>query len=161
MLKDTRQVPPVWIHIGIVHGGIVCSEFYKALNFPEIFSRTEDSEVLDFIKGIMDGNDPVNPVDPVNCVFDEYYTDDICKTIDGSQIDQECKFPFTFMGVEYNTCITGSKRRQPWCATKLDSKGAYIRGMWGYCDNCACPTGKQNINSRLVLVSGQWSHYNI
>ena len=156
MLKDTRKNPPIWIHIGIVHGGIVCSKYLKALNFPEIFSRTEDSEVLDFINGIMDANvKPVEPVEPIetvepDCVYDEYY-DDICKTIDGSQINQECKIPFTFMGIKYHTCISGSKRRQPWCATKLDANGAYIRGMWGYCDTCACPLGKKNLKIPVFI----------
>ena len=55
MVFDTTVTPPTWVHIGLVHGGVVCSEFYKALDFPEIFSRTEDCEVLDFIRSIMDG----------------------------------------------------------------------------------------------------------
>ena len=55
MVFDTTVTPPTWVHIGLVHGGVVCSEFYKALDFPEIFSRTEDDEVLDFIRSIMDG----------------------------------------------------------------------------------------------------------
>lgn len=55
MVFDTRSTPPKWVHIGLVHGGVVCSNFYKNLNFPEIFSRTEDSEVLNFIKNVMDG----------------------------------------------------------------------------------------------------------
>ena len=50
MVFDTTKSPPQWIHIGIVHGGVVCTDFYKNLDFPEIFSRTEDSEVLEFIK---------------------------------------------------------------------------------------------------------------
>ena len=54
MVFDTTTSPPTWVHIGLVHGGIVCSDFTKALNFPEIFSRTEDSEVLDFIRSFMD-----------------------------------------------------------------------------------------------------------
>ena len=54
MVFDTTKSPPTWIHIGIVHGGVVCSDFYKNLDFPEIFSRTEDSEVLDFIRSFMD-----------------------------------------------------------------------------------------------------------
>ena len=57
MVFDTTVTPPTWVHIGLVHGGVVCSEFYKALDFPEIFSRTEDCEVLDFIRSIMDGED--------------------------------------------------------------------------------------------------------
>ena len=55
MVFDTTTSPPTWVHIGIVHGGIVCSDFTKAVVFPEIFSRTEDSEVLDFIRGFIDG----------------------------------------------------------------------------------------------------------
>ena len=143
MVFDTSTTPPTWVHIGIVHGGVVCSDFYKNLDFPEIFSRTEDSEVLDFIRGIMDGDDYYDEYDDY---YDHYYDGNICKTISGSQPDQECKFPFTFKGIEYNKCISGSRRRQPWCSTKLDSNGAYIKGMWGYCDTSTCPIGKQNKN---------------
>merc|ERR1719411_1279512 len=44
MVFDTTTTPPTWVHIGLVHGGVVCSDFYKNLDFPEIFSRTEDAE---------------------------------------------------------------------------------------------------------------------
>ena len=50
MVFDTTKTPATWVHIGLVHGGVVCNDFYKALDFPEIFSRTEDAEVLDFIR---------------------------------------------------------------------------------------------------------------
>ena len=144
MVFDTSTTPPTWVHIGIVHGGVVCSNFYKNLDFPEIFARTEDSEVLDFIRGIMYDDD----YDHYDDDYDHYddYDGFICKTISGSKPNQECKFPFTFRGIEYNTCISGSKRRQPWCSTDLDANGAYTKGMWGYCDQSTCPLGKQNKN---------------
>ena len=60
MVFDTSTIPPTWVHIGLVHGGVVCSDFYKNLDFPEIFTRTEDSEVLDFIRNIIDADSDYN-----------------------------------------------------------------------------------------------------
>ena len=74
--------------------------------------------------------------------YDEYADNNVCKTVSGSQANKECKFPFTFRGTEYNTCISGSRRRQPWCPTQLDANGAYVVGKWGYCDNNLCPLGR-------------------
>ena len=76
-----------------------------------------------------------------NDYYNNYYDDEICKTHSGSQANKECKFPFTFRGTEYNTCISGSRRRQPWCPTQLDANGAYVAGKWGYCDTTLCPLG--------------------
>ena len=80
-----------------------------------------------------------------NEYYDQYEDDGVCRTISGSHKNQECQFPFTFRGTEYHTCITGSKRQQPWCPTKLDDSGAYITGMWGYCDTSKCPLGNLKI----------------
>ena len=76
--------------------------------------------------------------------YDQYYdADGICKTVSdsGSQLNKKCKFPFTFQGTKYNTCISGIKREKPWCPTELDANGLYIRGKWGYCDISLCPLG--------------------
>ena len=54
MFYDTQKSPPAYVVIGIVHGGSICSGFFKNLIFPEIFVRTEDSEVLEFITNIME-----------------------------------------------------------------------------------------------------------
>ena len=89
-----------------------------------------------------------------NEYYDQYEDGQVCKTISGSHKDQECQFPFTFRGIEYNTCISGSKRRQPWCPTELDNIGAYINGMWGYCDTLKCPLGNQ-----LLSVHCSSSYY--
>ena len=56
MVFDTTKTPPTWVHIGLVHGGVVCSDFYKNLDFPEIFTRTEDFEVLEFVRNFIDGD---------------------------------------------------------------------------------------------------------
>ena len=87
MVFDTSITPPTWVHIGIVHGGVICSDFYKKLDFPEIFSRTEDAKVLDFIKRIMHGDnyDHYEYED-----YDDYEYDDhsVCKTISGPKSNQ-------------------------------------------------------------------------
>ena len=54
MFYDTQTSPPAYVVIGIVHGGSICGGFYKSLIFPEIFVRTEDSEVLEFIRNIIE-----------------------------------------------------------------------------------------------------------
>ena len=128
MVFDTTKSPPTWIHIGIVHGGVVCSDFYKNLDFPEIFSRTEDSEVLEFIKNIIDGDDYYDG----DCDFySEDYEDCIsnqCKTVDGAS----CVFPFIFRGKEFANCISTPPRRTlAWCPTEIRG----VRGEWGYCED--------------------------
>ena len=72
-------------------------------------------------------------------LYDEYF-DDICVTISGSKSNEPCMFPFIFKGQQFNNCITGSKRTNPWCATQVDAFGNYIRGHWGYC-GANCPFG--------------------
>ena len=62
-----------------------------------------------------------------------------CKTISGPQTNQECKFPVTFRGKKYETCISGNKRRRPWCSTGLNANGEYVSKMWGYCNTSNCP----------------------
>ena len=38
-------------------------------------------------------------------------------------------------GKEVNNCISGIRRRQPWCPTKVDSNGVPVPGQWGNCDD--------------------------
>ena len=57
-----------------------------------------------------------------------------CKTVNGTT----CFFPFLFRGKEMTNCITGVKRRQPWCPTKVNSDGVPVPGEWGFC-NEQCP----------------------
>ena len=64
---------------------------------------------------------------------------DTCKTISGPQTNQECKFPVTFRGKKYETCISGNKRRRPWCSTGLNANGEYVSKMWGFCNTSNCP----------------------
>ena len=92
--------------------------------------------------------------------YDDYYdeVDEICKTDSGSQVNKKCKFPFIFRGTTYDTCISGSRRRQPWCSTQLDADGAYVSGKWGYCDANLCPLGRYRCyyhrkNAILVTIS--------
>ena len=156
MVFDTSSTPPTWVHIGIVHGGVVCSNFFKNLNFPEIFSRTEDSEVLAFIRDIMDimdgddyyddqfsGEESQHDCDYYSLSYDEY--DDCvqknqCKTVDGSP----CIFPFMLRGKEKTNCISTRRRTRPWCPTQTDSStGVPVRNQWGYCDDQCSMEGSE------------------
>ena len=66
-----------------------------------------------------------------------------CTTLDA--LNQEggipCIFPFTYGGKTYSEC-SNSGGTCSWCATKLDSSGAYILGFWGCC-NDVCPKEDQ------------------
>ena len=44
-----------------------------------------------------------------------------------------------FRGQNYKTCISGSKRRRPWCSTGLNANGGYVAKMWGFCNTSKCP----------------------
>ena len=72
--------------------------------------------------------------------------DQVCKTISGPTPNQECKFPFSFEGKKYDTCMEkkmyGRKRKRPLCPTELDKSGSFMRGKWGFCDISKCPLGK-------------------
>jgi hypothetical protein len=60
-----------------------------------------------------------------------------CLTEDGAK----CILPFTFSGEVKTGCVKGWLDIKPWCATKLDSDGNFIRfdnSAWGYC-NQSCP----------------------
>ena len=81
--------------------------------------------------------------------YDEYY-DEVCTTISGSKSNEPCVFPFIFQGRQFNNCITGSKRTNPWCATQVDAFGNYIRGHWGYC-GVNCPLGVVAINTGSIF----------
>ena len=52
---------------------------------------------------------------------------------------QDCKFPFIYDGKRYNGCTTTGTKYGPWCATKLDSKGNYVKDNWARC-NKHCKT---------------------
>ena len=55
-----------------------------------------------------------------------------CFTEDGKR----CLFPFKFKGETFHSCIQNWSDRQPWCATKLDADGNFIRfdsTAWGHC----------------------------
>ena len=93
--------------------------------------------------------------DEIEDDYDQYYDEGFCKTVSdsGSQLNKKCKLPFTFQRTQYSTCISGSKREKPWCPTKLDANGSYIRGKWGYCDTSLCPIGiKQHV---LFLIKAK------
>ena len=64
-----------------------------------------------------------------------------CRTNEvGPVVGGCCQFPFTYAGVEHNTCIEVGGC-QSWCATQLDTLGRYIPDMWGFCgDTCTWDT---------------------
>lgn len=66
---------------------------------------------------------------------------DICKTVSGARVGQECLFPFTYEGEEYKECITLDDT-SPWCSVKLDENQTFINPEWGSCDK-ACPGGEK------------------
>ena len=85
----------------------------------------------------------------------DYYSDDYdydqcqilqnnCKTIEGTP----CIFPFTFRSQQYTYCISGRKRKQPWCPTEVDSNGNPVPGQWGEC-NEQCPTEGADVGKSL------------
>jgi len=46
--------------------------------------------------------------------------------------EEDCVFPFTFDGVEYNECAPGTSQPHPWCATSFQSDGKNI-DSWKVC----------------------------
>mmetsp|Transcript_15451 Transcript_15451/g.23322 ORF Transcript_15451/g.23322 Transcript_15451/m.23322 type:complete len:779 (+) Transcript_15451:122-2458(+) len=44
----------------------------------------------------------------------------------------ECNFPFTYGGVQYNEC-TDVEEPRPWCSIQTSSNGQHVTGQWGYC----------------------------
>ena len=65
-----------------------------------------------------------------------------CYTVGGPEREAGCMFPFLFRGRNYTACTAINNRARPWCSTRLDSRGRYIRGRWGYCnDDCVDDPG--------------------
>ena len=65
----------------------------------------------------------------------------------GPDPGKKCVFPFTRNGKTFNACALQSaisRNDKPWCATKVDDKGAYNNdgsGSWGTCGT-KCPFEK-------------------
>merc|ERR1711953_276206 len=61
-----------------------------------------------------------------------------CSTTGGNADGRECKFPFIYKGVTYNTCTSVDNNNQPWCYTdgRTDELPNYTGEgdwMWGNC----------------------------
>ena len=57
----------------------------------------------------------------------------------GTNIGEQCVFPFTYGGVTYDSCAKTADTDCLWCPTKLDDSGVYfVGGEWGCC-NDVCP----------------------
>merc|ERR1712029_365525 len=67
-----------------------------------------------------------------------------CVTVD----DKPCIFPFTYRGLEYNTCTTdNSETSTPWCATAVSGNGEVIINNWSNC--------RTDVRSTCSVTPGQ------
>ena len=67
-----------------------------------------------------------------------------CMTNGGAGPNSECVFPFTFGGIEYDTCICNpSPEGKPWCSKLVDDNGRHVSGNWGNC-GAGCPIPPDN-----------------
>merc|ERR1712227_570609 len=89
------------------------------------------------------------------------YLRQVCVTESGNFANTPCVFPFVYHGVTYHQCTwtdSDIRHNQPWCATRVDSRGGYISSEWG---NCApgCPTLDDNPYDQDF--SGPWSQWSV
>ena len=73
-----------------------------------------------------------------------------CKTVDGTP----CVFPFMFRGKSVTNCVTGQRRKKPWCPTEVDSNGRPVPDQWGNC-NDECPTEGSDFGRLSLYVKGK------
>ena len=81
---------------------------------------------------------------------EDYSTGKCCRTVNGIP----CVFPFKFRGEEFSTCISGERRKHPWCPTEVNSDGVPVLGQWGYCDKTLgfCPMNIPNNKTQPDLL---------
>ena len=53
-----------------------------------------------------------------------------------------------FRGKSVTNCVTGQRRKKPWCPTEVDSNGDPVPGKWGVC-NDHCPTEEADVGRSL------------
>ena len=77
-----------------------------------------------------------------------------CHTDGGPAKEAGCMFPFIYRGKTYTSCTAvNTKGGRPWCSTRLDSRGRYMRDRWGYCnDGCL---GVTSLHSTTLSVGGK------
>ena len=51
--------------------------------------------------------------------------------------NEECVFPFTYYGIEHNSCTTADSSNGYWCSTDAEYSGGYVY--------CACKSVKDAI----------------
>ena len=72
---------------------------------------------------------------------------------------QSCVFPFKSDGRTHYGCAKSSYPKQdPWCATKVDSKGNFKKTDWARC-NDYCPVW-QKLDCKFYLVVPEKKNYN-
>eukprot|EP00928_Gymnodinium_smaydae_P073685 TRINITY_DN5683_c0_g3_i3.p1 TRINITY_DN5683_c0_g3~~TRINITY_DN5683_c0_g3_i3.p1 ORF type:complete len:252 (+),score=34.81 TRINITY_DN5683_c0_g3_i3:65-757(+) len=72
-----------------------------------------------------------------------------------SNAGASCVFPFRYGGVVYGAC-TRIGSTVPWCATEVDSAGAYVEGKWGLC-SASCEVARPPASGEPMSLSAQAS----
>ena len=64
---------------------------------------------------------------------------------------QDCKFPFIYKGKQHIGCAPSAGKHGPWCATKVDSKGNYLKNNWARC-NKHCKTDEGELQFSALMI---------
>ena len=57
------------------------------------------------------------------------------KSSDGAPEWNMCHFPFTYQGVQYDSCVLEQVHQKPWCATTVDGDNDNEMVAWGFCQD--------------------------
>ncbi|XP_065830656.1 deleted in malignant brain tumors 1 protein-like isoform X2 [Oscarella lobularis] len=112
-----------------------CSELHVPLSSAEISGNATTTNVTFSCQSRSELSGPLS----VSCLEDGTWSDDapVCIVDVWKCEERKCVFPFTYKGVEWNSC-TNIDHNQPWCATK---PGAYEdHKSWR---NCPCQDEKE------------------
>ena len=88
-----------------------------------------------------------------------------CTTIGGRDPGKQCKFPFRFDGITYNSCTyagNGAGETAAWCSTKVDSSGNHVggQGKWGECPS-SCSPQKTCMSYLHFTILGKTVHFSL
>jgi len=65
-----------------------------------------------------------------------------CITSSGPRPNQDCVFPFRYLGVTYTACTHLGPQIIPWCSTKTTLTGNHVEGEYGFCP-ISCPVDSE------------------